>query len=464
MPRALLVLLVVALGLPAPGVGAAPAARSRLYLLASAYDRTTSYGPVAAEAEAGAPASVCTTSDLEPGERRCRGGLSAPEGTFYTVSFLPQVRLEAPVAWSAATPMRYHLAVEVAAPLPATVWLGVQHGGALYESGPSTEVAPGVYEGTLATGSPMSPALATPIIVLVSSAGPIDRIEVGTAGGSWVDLPEAVAMSSAGELVASDTYAPAPETVTLGERTFEMSDGAWEATAFTGDLGATRNVAVTLTQPAAALLAWVDGFTTPVVYDLAHAGTTDPAELTQYPRLRLLRGTAVLAVGERAVGDVAMLAGTLTVEVSADHPQRQVSDPFAPIPYTGHVLVVYGTRTLRAMRWPLPSARWFQFRTPVAAICPGGSEPIPQAPAVASFAVTLAWDAVTPGHDWTITFPLPGVGDIPCGEHQTHDRLRLTFPGPRVWRLGPTPSPRHDFVSVEDVRFEMTARFTYLEQ
>lgn len=455
-PITLALLLAVSLS---SGAAPAPAALNaqRLFLLGASTDDSAWYGLDASDPELSADTISCSSGADYDG----RGCPLEPNGSLYAW-FLPRLVLRQQVIWDATSPLRFHVEVSAQDAQVQEVRLLLDHGGAASTSPAATQIAPGVFEGTMRLGSPLDPALVAPFGVKVTLTGIASSISIRAGGASWVDLPTPVSADGIPELIAGDTYRPEPATVAIGERTFTFNDGNHQTWTFDSTLVGTRAHAIVLPTTASAVIAWVESFSEPFVHDALNGGSPDERKLVQYPRLRLLSGATQLDARERGVAAPSVPAGPLTIEVIRRNFHSSTGALVEGVPYRLHVVAAFGERTLAAMRWPLPQARWTTVRTPVVAECPYDTESIAQPARAPTFALGLSWTG--PAADtqrWTFSFDLPGNGFYPCDEAYTGSTLRLSLPGPRLWAFSPTPAVGGTNAAVQDTRFEMTVRYTY---
>lgn len=457
---------IIAVALLATSAPAATAAQAqRLYLLGDErgvlYWSTTPY-------DAEAPLALVTRTcgvrapALPESHDSCFSYLTPDGTTAYAFDFHPAAFIDARPA-TTAEPLRFHFEVEVDSPLPATVHLATIEDEDLRVSPAATEVAPGVFEGTLSDPRALSGA-ANLLRVEVRTQSERIGMRLRTGGASWVELPAAVSARSVPQLLAVGGPTPV-SSYTGANRTVRFNDGDWSAWSFEGDLTQDRTFDLDLPTRAGVLLAWVQTFDSPLVYDLARGRDADPRELENAPSLRVLRGTSAVAEGNnsghRGRGQDAAAAldvgpGPLTVEVSDGN-----WDPDGggqELPYTVHVVAVHGPRTLAGMRWSFSIGG--DAMTPVVGQCAYGLEPIPVTRDVSTFRVGLDWDsAALPAPDWTLWFNI-GTGEYVCGE--TGDERRFTYGREHGVRLmGPVPERSSLHSSFNDTVFEMDVQYAY---
>lgn len=387
----------------------------------------------------------------------------------HSLFWMPGNVFDAPVTWSASQPFRFHLEIDVDTLAPYTIHLGIQKATELPESAAATEVAPGVFEGTLTAGSPLGkPGAVDLIFIRVRTPAPQIDLTMKAGGSSYVEPPQPVEARSVPELLAEHTYHPDPSSFSTPQRSFWFNDSQWEEASFQGDLTAARQFTMELPRRAEILVAWVEAFGTPFVQDVVRGGQPDPQKLITSPIIKLLRdgeqlehggNNGATGRGEDALSVTGLAAGPVTLDVA---PPQQ--GPHSA-PYTAHFLAVYGTRTLERMRWSFQvdhEGNAPAYRVANSGLCPGGYEVVPTTRETTTFSMDLDWDTDAVGDPgFTIRFSLPGVGAFPCGEMGIGDHMRLTIPGARVWAVGATPAPGNTFVSWHDTVFEMDVRYSY---
>ena len=448
-----------AIAQPATGAQA-----QRLYLLADErgglYWSTAAYDP---ELPLASAARTCGTRAPGLAESRdnCFTFRDETNALVYSFDFHPAAFIDAKPA-SSTEPLRFHFEVDVQGAQPATVHLGSVEEN-LRLSPPAVEVAPGVFEGTMADPKPLSGAVNL-LRVAIKTESPRITMRLGTGGASWVELPRPVSARSVPELLAAG--GPAPVTSYTGaNRTLRFNDGDWSAWSFAGDLRQARSFALDLPSTARTLIAWVETFDTPIVYDVARGRDVDPRELENAPSIRVLRNAALLADGTnggyRGRGQDAAVAldapaGPLEVHVASEN-----YDPDGggqELPYTVHVVAVHGRATLAGMRWSFSIGQDAQ--TPVVGQCAYGLESIPVTRDVTTFRVGLDWDTASmPAPDWTLWFDIP-TGEYVCGE--TADERRFTYGTEhRVRLMGPVPDAGSLHAQFNDTVFEMDVAYAY---
>jgi hypothetical protein len=460
---ALLLVIAVVPQLPAAG----EAAGTRIYLLANDDGGLVwSTTPDDPEAAAGWISQVCgvrvPTPVSDQGQCRTFTDFGAGEHR-HAFDFYPGALIDD--APHADGPVRFHFEIDVASQLPYTVHAVVDDEHAQYESDPATQVAPGVWEGAIDIPRPFSGEINL-VGAAVRTQDPRTTIRVDTAGASWLELPHQLAARSVPDLLAADTYTPAPTMYEGGTRTVWLNDGDWSATSFEGDLTQTQTFDVSLDRDARMLLAWVDVFDSPPVYDALRGRPVDARRTENSPALRLLRGGSEVARGSNggytgqgsdALALLAVASGPLSIEVS---PASWDPDGGGQeLDYKVHVLAVHGPRSLARMRWSFAGPN--DFAAPAVRGCSYGLHQVPVTDDVTTLAVDLHWDSAAVGApDWTVRFDLLPFGELPCGT--TGDTVRLTLP-PRneILYLGPVPEAHSLHVSQLDTVFEMDVSYTY---
>lgn len=472
------IVVVLAVGLAGPGAATAAEVpvHQRMYLLAAPTDYLY-WGADPTDPELGETAVTRTCPNLPwgPGSKPCFSAGPIP-GTerLHQILFAPAMRFDTDVSWTAGAPLRFHLELDVESPLPYTVHLTNRNGAV--ESPAATQVAPGVFEGVLVDGGPITPGGVDVFGVRIRTQNPRIGFTLHTAGRSWFDLPQPAPGRTVPQLIAAAP--PATETTSYAtpQRTLHFNDSRWSGHAFTGDLRQPRTFTAAVPRPATTVYAWMEAYDTPLVHDAVHGRTPDARKLTSVAELKLLldgveighganRGrVAGHATGRGVDTAVAMdvAAGTLSVAVDP------LPDAESDLAYTVHVLVIEGERTLQRMRWRFHTSE-FEGAPPTGtygavATCPGTTELVPATAATRSFVVDLDWDAVSlPTARWTLSFGLPDVARYPCGELGTGDRVRFTYGNglPAVWSIGPTPSKDALFTSYRDTTFTFDVRFIH---
>ena len=400
----------------------------------------------------------CPELPWGPGSKPCLLGASGPETRTFSLWFQQATRVDEQVTWSAANPLRFRFALVVDSPVPdPVVRLAFSDGSPQVASEPATQVAPGIWEGTLTAGS-LEPGERGQLGVRVSYTGAGAAIlKLRTDGSSWIAFPRPVAARSLGDLKRASPDAMTPQSVQTGRKTFNFNDANWELQSFTGDLAQTRSFTANLARPAAAVLGWFETGKAPLVQRLARSGEADTTPSGPYGRTSLVKDGHVYGrgVGLDELGDTAT---ALEVPAGPLELQVETSGDAGSDPYQAHVLIVYGQRTLQSYRskFAIPSA----VRTPAVASCPGAREAIPVTGAVTAFRIQLDWDGVVPGQRWVPRYSLP-EGDYACGESGTGAALTfVNIPATTFWFGATTPKDTL-MASYQDTVIDAQVRLWY---
>ena len=401
----------------------------------------------------------CPELPWGPGSKPCLLGASGPETRTFSLWFGQRVRVDETVSWNQANPLRFRFALQVDSPVPnPVVRLAYTNGSPQIESAPATEVAPGIWEGTMTAAGALSPGDRGQLGVRVSYTGAGAAVlRLRTDGSSWIAFPRPVQARSLTELKQASPDASTPQSVQIGRKTFRFNDANWELHSFTGDLAQARTFTATVARPATAVFGWVETGRNPLLHAVVRDGEPDTTPLGPYSRTNLVMNGEVLGrgVGNEEMGDSATAhdvpAGPLEllVETTGD----AGSDP-----YQAHVLVVYGQRTLQSYRtrFSITSAA----RVPVTATCPAAREAIPVSAAVTAFRVELDWESVIPNQRWVPRYSMP-EGDYPCGESGTGDAITfVNIPSTTFW-FGATTSKDTLMASYRDTVIDAQIRFWY---
>ena len=462
--RPLLLLVLLAQLLPSPA--AAAGGGTRLFLLAtSAGEGYWSVDPADPEASALMTHRTCGGTTLAIADGNCDSPIPIGGSQFeHYIPFAPAALVD-DAGGPHTSPLKFHLRLDVGSVGPFTVHAAIDRDNPRVVSAPATQVAPGVWEGTLDESLPLA-GMYNMLGVIIRSSVPMITVTVHTAGASWFELSRTIAARGVPALKRVDTAA-VTSTYSGAGRTLWFTDDNWTSAKFTGDLTQTRTFAHELSRPATMIIAWVETFGSPFVYDVASQRQPDPRRLENAPRLKMtsdagqVSGTnsGIRGRGQDSLALLDVPAGRLDFEVApaSFDPDRGGQDH----PYELHVIAVHGPRTLRSMRWRF--AHSYSARTPLAASCPYPLEPVPVPSNVSTFAVDVDWRTFAqPAPAWTVSFALPTLGFMPCGERTQEDRFRFTMPPlHRVWMLGPAPSEQALFVSSDDTVFEMQVDYTY---
>lgn len=436
---AVLVLLMVA---PA----AAAADVERLYFLAGpGGTEYYSSDPDDPEAPRGTLSGGCSFVIAATPDRLCQ------------LTFAPAVALDAPLRWSAAAPLRFHLELEGSTLTESRVSIFVQSMGQQYESPPATQVRPGVWEGEL-TGGPgtVDPAAMTMLGIRLRAAD-ATRLTARLRGRSWIELPEPITGRSVPELLAADPAPTAPGSYVTPERRFTFSDGDWSAQSFDGNLAQDAMYSVTLPAAATAVYAWAEHDRGPVVHAAASGRAPDSRMVTDIPVVAIKHNGQFLGKGgafSQAAASVP--AGTVQVWVTRSALTRSAQSK----PYRLHVVAVHGERTLRTLRWR--TVILGSFTAPGISNCPHTFDPLVVPAAATTFSVGLTWSSPNPVPRWGLTYDLPTVGSFVCGETASDQQVRFVLPRvTRVHLFEPRIVTGGVSVSVSDTVFEFEARLTY---
>jgi hypothetical protein len=400
----------------------------------------------------------------------CLRGINPGSGYTYNMYFLPASALGAPVSWDAANPLKFHLELTAESPVPYTVHLTIQKGTSVVESPAATQVSPGVWEGTVTSGAPIDPLQATLLGVRVRTLSERVTMQLKARGASYIELPQAVPAHSVADLQAQDSYQPAPSSLTTGQRSFTFNDENWSVQTFEGTLrdGSEQGFAFAMGRDAEFVLAWVEAYDSPFTDDVLDGRSPDSRKLTDSMTMELRQNGDVVETGGNPFGGQRGMDALGVMDLPAGDVELRVKGTARSqgYPYKAYVLAVHGARTLRSMRWtftenggidPLPASR-----LPVAGVCPASVEPVPVTSEVTTYSADIDWESHgLPPPRYTLRFQLPGVGDFPCSEAGTGDRVRFTVPGERVAYLGATPAYDATFYPPWDVVFRMEVRYTY---
>lgn len=458
-----------ALLLPGTAGAADSSVRDRLYLLSSDDDYLYwSADPLDPELGVGSTSRICGNGLYGiPGRSKpCLTGVDLTNGSrLYSLFFMPGSLLGENVTWSSTEPLKFHIEGAVNTfGAPYTLHLALQKDTENVESVPATQTSPGVWEGELPAGAPLSPSRINFLTVRVRTQAPAAIIDLELGGASYVELPRPFAVRTVPDLLREDVYRPAPTSYSSETRSFSFNDANWSSRTFTGTTGPLREFSFQLDQRSEILFVWVELFDSAFVQDVRSGRQPDPEKVRQGASVRLFRdgvkldhsgtgnGGGGFGTEALAVPDVA--PGPLTLQVDSaneDTPNR---------PFTVHVVEIRGERTLGMMRWTF--LRPTSLRMPMTGLCPAASEPVPATDEVRSLALDLDWKSEAPGIPrFTPSYSLPDVGGFPCGEAGTGDEVRLNIPREHIWYVGATPSHDSLHVSVHDTSFEITARYTY---
>lgn len=452
-----------------PLFAAAPAsagAHQRFYLLGSSTDYLRwSVDPADPELDQRTIVRACSVTGTwgVPDSKPCLGGVSSNGRSFQHLFFDPGTQLLENLTWTTAAPLTYHFELDVDQAPDAVISLVLQVDGGTLESAPATQVAPGVYEGSLKPGYTIKPSDTLFFGIRVETRLPHAVMRLKARGSSWIESPVAVQAKSVPELIADDTYRPAASSFAGDLRELTFNDTNWTAASFSGTSGTTRDFPVAIPKDAVSVIAWAEMYEDPFVREARRLSDPDPRNGIDGISVTLQRGTTRLATsngpyyaqGHSAAVALDVTAGPLTLRVTGSD---RTGDP---LPYRAFVVAIQGPKTLASMRWT--TGVDYALRVPGTASCPWGQEQMPVTDNVATFIVDLDWDGETLGHGgWTLGYTIPKVGDAPCSEGGTGDQVRFTLPANKdVWAIGPTPAYDRTFVSAFDTAFELEVRYTY---
>jgi hypothetical protein len=400
----------------------------------------------------------------------CLRGINPGGAYTYNTYFLPASSFDQPVSWDAANPIRFHLELTVDSLLPYTVHLTVQKGTGVFESPAATQVAPGVWEGTLTNGAPIDPNQANLMGIRVRTQSERVTVSLKVRGASYIQLPQPVPARSVSDLHAQDTYQPSPSSFATAQRSFTFNDDAWSVRSFEGTIrdGSSSGFGFDLERDAEFVLAWVEAYDSPFTDDVLDGRSADVRKLTDSMTMELLSNGEVLETGGNPTGGQRGMDSLGVLDVPASQVELRVkSTPRTQgYPFKAYVLTVHGARTLRSMRWAFTENGGIDalqgHRGPAAAVCPAAVEPVPVTGEVTTYSADLDWESHgVPPPRYTVRFDLPGVGSFPCSEAGTGDQVRFTIPGKRMGYVGATPAYDAMFYPPWDVVYRMEIRYTY---
>ena len=450
MFRLTLVLAVLVSGLAAPAVGA-EVDGTRVYLMHA--DAGFHYwSPDPAEPEASALGFSQGCSDYT-GEVCVNASTS---GFGNTVLFFPAALPEAPISWNNQSPLRFRLAVTVDSAVPYTVHLVAEYGGFARESAAAQEAAPGVWEGELGGVGAVKQGQGLILGIRVRQPEQVRtglEFHVRTAGASWVDLPQAVPVVGASDLLAASTYRPSPSQLLTEERALWFNDRDWESFSFEGDLAADETFTVPLERKAAIVMGWVESVADPFLHGLLN-GDDNPRQPFGTAMARLLVDEGEIASDRFSAAAVDVGPGQLGLMVDTD-PNSGAH------PYRAHIVVIYGDRTLAGyrFRFDVPA---LMLRTPVVSTYPEPAQPVPSTEEVTTFQVSLAADSPSPTPKaWQISFRVPDLYEAMSGLAGTASPLRVVMPGERISEFSPALASGTVMASPWDTAFEMEVRYAY---
>jgi len=447
-------LLLLLLASPVPVLAEEPEPTStRLYLL-HADSGFHYWSPDPAEPEASA--LTFNRSCAEYTGRLCGTASATPLGFAHLIPFLPGGLPEGTVSWSPEAPLRFRFALEVDSEVPYTVHALAIAGGAAPESPPAVQTSPGIWEGTIGGSGSVQPGSSLIFGMVIRQPGQARtdlRIDVRTAGASWFEVTSASPIASASELVAASSFRPSPSQLVTEERALSFNDRDWESFSFQGDLSGERSLTVDLEREAAIVIGWFESVAEPFAYGVL-SGNPNARKPTEMGVVRLRAGGGELSSGRYAASAVSIPAGPLTMLVE---PQ----DGAEAHPYTAHVVVIYGDRTLASYRWRFEVPALL-VRSPVAQAYQGPQQQIPSSPEVTTFKVSISSESPSPApREWSIGWDVPGLYAPEAGLSGTRSPLRVVAEGERISRVTPTPAYGTLMASAWDTVFEGEVRYSY---
>lgn len=455
--------------LPASQGDGAPSAHERIYLHADTGDYLWwSLDPHEDTGDQQLLVRDCPSQAGLPGARPCLSGRDGVSRS-HTLWFHPRSKVAQQLTWDPGTPLRFHLALEVETVFPDyDVHLVASTGpSGIQASEPATEVEPGVWEGELSSGALNVDGYPLFGIRIQFPTEGRATLRIGVDGASWLELPEPVEGWSLGDLWRQSPLSEEPQTYETPLRTLWFADDDWEVVTLEGDLSNAGTLTHTTDRPAAAVLGWVEAFGDPVVYSAVRDGAVHPERVTEAPALRLLHngaevnhganpGTIAGGQGTDAVAATDLSAGDISLEVLPTEAGQQS-------PYTAHLLVVYGLRTLERMQvafTPAHTVRQPAMRAVVLTSCPTNSDTVPLTSAATAVRLRLDWDSAGLDAKWAPRFTLEGA-NYPCSEAGVGPDVTLVPPTPTVFAFGATPARDAAFVSYRDTVILADVRILY---
>ena len=382
----------------------------------------------------------------------------------HAIRFLPGSLIE---TRSGDVTFSFHLVLDMTPSPGAVVRILTSADGQQVLSPPATAGADGAWEGSFTGAALRGRSVLTYLVI--DTPAPTIGVSLGAGGRSWIDVTGITRARSVPQLQRESDVAAAPSDYAGGGRRLWFNDQQWTARSFGGDLRSSRTF--TFENPAAAttLIAWVETFATPFVYDATRGRAPDSRKLENSAQIIATRNGAEVGkgynVGIRGKGQdtlalFEMPAGPLDLRVkpSSFDPDGGGQE----LAYELHVVAVHGSHTLAGMRWRFHSPQ--DASTPVFKQCPFPLEPVPVPANVTTYAVDLDWDTLPqPGRAWTLRFLFPDNSEAPCGEATIGDRVRFTWPrsASSIHMLGPTPTRHAVQATQQDTVFEMDVRYTY---
>ena len=407
----------------------------------------------------------------------CYGGVTAEGERFWQFSFNPHSVLEGAVSWNAQNPLRFHLEMEVDIPVPYTVRVvAASLSQGFQVSDPATEVEPGIWEGTITTGSSLTSTAPSRQFMIrigytVPPQGPVapTTVRLATDGSSYVELPQPVPAWSLTDIRREDTV-PTPHRFSTELRELTFNNADWEAFSFEGDLAQARQFSATLTRKAVGVMGFVEGFSEPVAYDAIRNGHAAPEQVTDAPITTLQLNGSEIAKGAnsqtenagRGTDSVAARdvgPGVVTLTVGRNN-FAQTS-----FPYKAYIVAVYGERTLRSYRaeyTPRSSVQTPQAHAFGGGACSHFSERVPVSSSARAMSVEIDVDTINPAANWTLSYGQPGLAYYPCGESGTGDSVTVTKQsGAMVFDSGVTLSKAGVNASNRDTVIDELVRIYY---
>lgn len=367
-------------------------------------------------------------------------------------------RINAQSSWDASDPLRFRFEVSTTPSMPMSVHLVLSGGPQYLESPPATEVAPGVYEGTLPDPGLVKPSTYTMLAVRVYTFNMYQEIRLRTAGASWVEFPNLDA-SSVSDLRRSQP-AGAGINLNLGSRAFVLNDDAYAVHEFSGSAMTGGSHPLTVAREGAVAIGWVESWRDAPLVDPVRTATEGHPFWGMTIALRDGHGIVAdgteqyLAGAHDGFSIIDLPTGDYTLDIGSNEPLQDTG-------YRAFLLVLENPRTLARMRW-----QFHQFlgtRTPIAASCEYGSQMVPVRPEVATWRADLSWvDATHHRRDWAPNFSLPGVGDAPCAENGNAPWIRFVPTESEIAFLGAALTHDDVELSLADTNFQYDVSFTYL--
>lgn len=445
-----LLLLVISSPVPALAEDAEP---TRLYLL-HADSGFNYWSPDPAEPEA--TALGFSRSCAEYTGKLCGTSSVTPFGFAYLIPFLPGALTQADLSWTPQAPLRFRFAMEVDSDVPFTVHALAIGGGSALESQPAEQTDPGIWEGSIGVGGSVKAGTTFIFGMLIRQPGqarPGLQIDVRNAGASWFEVTSAAPIASVSELVAASDYRPSPSQLVTEERALSFNDGDWESFSFQGDLSAEKAFTVNLERKAAIVMGWFESVSEPFTYGVLN-GDPNARRPTEMGLVRLQDGGGELSFARYSASAVSVPAGPLTMIVE---PQ----DGAESHPYTAHLVVIYGDRTLSSFRWRFEVPALL-VRSPIAQAYQGPQQQVPSTREVTTFRVSIASESASPSpNEWAIGFDVPGFYAPEAGLSGTKTPLRVVAQGTRISRVTPTPAYGALMASAWDTVFEGEVRYSY---